>query len=72
LKKRQGSNYIPLTVNNLIINMHFPTISSFIDGSIGYRNAAWKLEQVKRQYLDSSSLTPFIGDISARKCKNGA
>jgi hypothetical protein len=72
LKKRQGSTYMPLTVDNLMINIRFPTISSFIDGSIGYRKAAWELEQIKRQYSDSSPLTPLIGDISARKCNKMA
>jgi hypothetical protein len=72
LKQRQGSTYIPLTVNNLIINLRFPKISSLTDENTEYRRAVWKLEEMKRQSPDSSLLTPFVGYVSARKCNKMA
>ena len=69
LKLRQGPTYMPLTVNNLIINIRIPTISSLIDEDTDDQRAGWKLERIKKIYSGSYLHMSYIDHISARKCR---
>jgi hypothetical protein len=69
LKLRQGPIYMPLTVNNLFINIRIPTISSLIDEDTDGQRAGWKLERIKKIYSDPYRHMSYIDHISARKCR---